>query len=144
MMNARGQARLVDHRCEEFRLLGQVGVQAFDRDRARETNGSLEPPQVHARHAALRDLGVDRVTANDFVLGRRPAGPPLDGCDGMAEGSCEMALTLGVVAIVLVVGGLTTVLVMAGRQAREDVGPESKPEDFVAPVSSGAYRWRRT
>jgi hypothetical protein len=55
-----------------------------------------------------------------------------------------MALVLGVVALVVVVGGVAAVLVMAGRQAREESGPESEPGDFVAPVSSGGYRWRQT
>jgi hypothetical protein len=55
-----------------------------------------------------------------------------------------MALVLGVVALVVVVSGVAAVLVMAGRQAREESGPESEPGDFVAPVSSGGYRWRQT
>lgn len=55
-----------------------------------------------------------------------------------------MALVLGIVALVAVVLGVATVLVMAGRQAREETGPQSEPGDFVAPVSSGGYRWRQT
>jgi hypothetical protein len=53
-------------------------------------------------------------------------------------------LIIGIVALVVVVGGLLAVLVLARRQASEDKAPESMPSDFVAPVSSGGYRWRRT
>ena len=35
-------------------------------------------------------------------------------------------------------------LMLAARQDREDSGPASVPTDFVAPVSSGGYSWRRT
>jgi hypothetical protein len=55
-----------------------------------------------------------------------------------------MALVLGIVALVVVVIGVATVLVMAGRQRLEETGPASEPGDFVAPVSSGGYRWRQT
>jgi hypothetical protein len=55
-----------------------------------------------------------------------------------------MVMWLGVVAIGVVVAAVIVVLVLAGRQAREDAGPESRPSDFVAPVSSGGYAWRRT
>jgi hypothetical protein len=55
-----------------------------------------------------------------------------------------MVLALGVVALVVVVGGVTVALVLAARQAREEAAPASSPGDFVAPVSSGGYSWRRT
>jgi hypothetical protein len=55
-----------------------------------------------------------------------------------------MVLVLGVVALVVVIGGVATVLVLAARQAREETAPASVPTDFVAPVSSGGYSWRRT
>lgn len=55
-----------------------------------------------------------------------------------------MVLVLGVVALIVVVAGVVLVLSLAARQAREDDGPASVPTDFVAPVSSGGYSWRRT
>ena len=55
-----------------------------------------------------------------------------------------MVLVLGVVALVVVVAGVAAVLVLAARQARQDSAPASVPTDFVAPVSSGGYAWRRT
>jgi hypothetical protein len=55
-----------------------------------------------------------------------------------------MVLWLGVVALAVVVAGVATVLVLAARQAREETAPASSPGDFVAPVSSGGYSWRRT
>jgi hypothetical protein len=45
---------------------------------------------------------------------------------------------------VVVVAGLAAVLVLAARQAREDTAPASVPTDFVSPVSSGGFSWRRT
>jgi hypothetical protein len=51
---------------------------------------------------------------------------------------------LGIIALVCVVGGVSAVLVLARRQVSEEAGPESLPSDFVAPVSSGGYRWRKT
>jgi hypothetical protein len=53
-------------------------------------------------------------------------------------------LVLGIVALVCVVGGVAAVLVLARRQVSEEAPPESLPSDFVAPVSSGGYRWRKT
>jgi len=55
-----------------------------------------------------------------------------------------MVLALGIVALVVVVGGVAAALMLAARQDREDSGPASVPTDFVAPVSSGGYSWRRT
>ena len=55
-----------------------------------------------------------------------------------------MVLALGIVALVVVVAGVVTALLLASRQAREDGTPASVPTDFVAPVSSGGYSWRRT
>jgi hypothetical protein len=52
-------------------------------------------------------------------------------------------LVLGVLALVAVIVGVLSVLLMASRQAREDAAPVSRPGDFVAPVSSGGYRRRR-
>jgi hypothetical protein len=55
-----------------------------------------------------------------------------------------MVLVLGIVALVVVVGGVAVVLMMATRQARDESTPASVPTDFVSPVSSGGYSWRRT
>ncbi len=55
-----------------------------------------------------------------------------------------MVLWLGVVALAVVVAGVAAVLLLAARQAREETAPASSPGDFVAPVSSGGYSWRRT
>jgi hypothetical protein len=55
-----------------------------------------------------------------------------------------MVLVLGMMALVVVVGGVAAVLILAARQAREDTAPTSVPTDFVSPVSSGGYSWRRT
>jgi cytoskeletal protein RodZ len=53
-----------------------------------------------------------------------------------------MALVLGVVALVALVVGVAVVLNLGARQARDEQGPTSEPGDFVAPVSSGQFRWR--
>jgi hypothetical protein len=55
-----------------------------------------------------------------------------------------MVLALGVFVLVVVAAGVVVVLVLAARQAREDTAPPSVPTDFVSPVSSGGYAWRRT
>ncbi len=55
-----------------------------------------------------------------------------------------MALTMGIIALVVVVVGVIMAVVFAGRQADEEAGPKSQPSDFVAPVSSGGYAWRQT
>lgn len=53
-----------------------------------------------------------------------------------------MALVLGVAALMALVVGVGIVLVYGARQAREEEGPRSQPGDYVAPVSSGGYRFR--
>jgi cytoskeletal protein RodZ len=53
-----------------------------------------------------------------------------------------MALVLGVAALVALVVGVGLVLVYGARQAREQEEPRSHPGDYVAPVSSGGYRFR--
>jgi hypothetical protein len=55
-----------------------------------------------------------------------------------------MLFALGIVALVVVVAGVVAAIVMAGRQEREERAPESIPSDYVAPVSSGGFAWRRT
>jgi hypothetical protein len=52
-----------------------------------------------------------------------------------------MLLALGIVALLVVIVGVVATIMMAGRQANED-SPLSQPSDFVAPVSSGHYRFR--
>ncbi len=52
-----------------------------------------------------------------------------------------MLLALGIVALVVVIVGVVVTVMMAGRQANEE-SPLSQPGDFVAPVSSGHYRFR--
>ena len=52
-----------------------------------------------------------------------------------------MLLGLGIVALVVVIVGVVATIMMAGRQANEE-SPSSEPGDFVAPVSSGHYRFR--
>lgn len=53
-----------------------------------------------------------------------------------------MALALGIVVLVVLVVGVSLVLLRGAREAREEQGPPGRPTDFVAPVSSGRYRWR--
>jgi hypothetical protein len=53
-------------------------------------------------------------------------------------------LVLGIIALAAVIGGVLAVIAMARRQANVDSPPPSAPTDFVAPVSSGGYAWRRT
>ena len=54
-----------------------------------------------------------------------------------------MALVLGIAALVALVVGVGIVLVLGTRQAREEQQPASHPGDYVAPVSSGGYRFRQ-
>jgi hypothetical protein len=54
-----------------------------------------------------------------------------------------MAIVLGIAALVALVVGVGIVLVLGTRQAREEQEPESHPGDYVAPVSSGGYRFRQ-
>lgn len=51
-------------------------------------------------------------------------------------------LLLGALAVFVVALGLLLVVRLAGAQERRDQAPPSQPSDFVAPVSSGGYRWR--
>lgn len=53
-----------------------------------------------------------------------------------------MMVALGIVAIAVVVVGVVAVLVMASRQSKQDAPPPSRPADFIAPISSGGYRFR--
>ena len=62
----------------------------------------------------------------------------------MASLSTMPILILGIVALAAVIAGVLAVIGMARRQAMQDTPPPSEPTDFVAPVSSGGYSWRRT
>lgn len=53
-----------------------------------------------------------------------------------------MLIALGLVAMVVVVGVVVAATVFARRQAESDAPPPSRGGDFVAPVSSGQYRFR--
>ncbi len=53
-----------------------------------------------------------------------------------------MLIALGMIALLVVVAGVVAAIVMAGRSS--DRPPPSEPSDFVAPVSSGGYRFRQT
>ncbi|WP_394844109.1 hypothetical protein LZC95_44535 [Pendulispora brunnea] len=54
-----------------------------------------------------------------------------------------MLFLLGIIALAAVVGAVVAVVVLAGRQAKEEQSPESEPTDFVAPSSGGRYTWRQ-
>jgi hypothetical protein len=53
-----------------------------------------------------------------------------------------MLIGVGMLVLFVVVVGAVVAFTMAGRQAMDEAGPPSEPSDFVAPVSSGGYRWR--
>jgi len=53
-----------------------------------------------------------------------------------------MLVALGIAAMVVVVIVVIVAMTLAGRQARSDEAPPSRRGDFVAPVSSGQYRFR--
>ncbi len=55
-----------------------------------------------------------------------------------------MALAMGMIALGVVLVAVVVAIVFAGRQADQEAAPKSEPGDFVAPVSSGGYRFRRT
>jgi hypothetical protein len=55
-----------------------------------------------------------------------------------------MALVMGIIALGVVLIAVVAAIVFAGRQADEEAAPKSEPSDFVAPVSSGGYSFRRT
>ena len=53
-------------------------------------------------------------------------------------------VVLGLIALVVVVASLFVAIRLAGSQEREEHPPPSEPGDFVAPISSGGFAWRRT
>ncbi len=54
-----------------------------------------------------------------------------------------MLLVLGVGAVLVVVVGVLVAVSLARKQSADDAAPPSQPADFVAPVSSGGYRFRQ-
>jgi hypothetical protein len=53
-----------------------------------------------------------------------------------------MLVALGIAAMLVVVAGVAIVMALARKQAQGDAPPPSVGADFVAPVSSGQYRFR--
>jgi hypothetical protein len=53
-----------------------------------------------------------------------------------------MLVALGIAAMLVVVIGVVVVMALASKQAGADAPPPSRGADFVAPVSSGQYRFR--
>ena len=53
-----------------------------------------------------------------------------------------MMIALGMVAVLVVVVGVAITIVLATRQSAEDEAPPSSAADFVAPASSGGFRFR--
>jgi len=53
-----------------------------------------------------------------------------------------MLVALGVLAVIVVVVGVAVAIVLASRQSAEDAAPPSSAADFVAPASSGGFRFR--
>ena len=53
-----------------------------------------------------------------------------------------MLVALGIAAMLVVVIGVAVVMALARKQVEADAAPPSVGGDFVAPVSSGGYRFR--
>lgn len=53
-----------------------------------------------------------------------------------------MLVALGIATMLVVVAGVAIVMALARRQVEGDEPPASAGADFVAPVSSGQYRFR--
>ena len=53
-----------------------------------------------------------------------------------------MLVALGIAAMLVVVIGVVVVMALARKQVEADAAPPSVGGDFVAPVSSGGYRFR--
>ena len=53
-----------------------------------------------------------------------------------------MLVALGIAAMLVVVIGVVVVMALARKQVEADAAPPSIGADFVAPVSSGGYRFR--
>ena len=68
------EARLVEQHRDELGVGREVGMEALDRDFAREPGVPRQAPEVDARHPARRDLFVECVAADHARLGRRTRG----------------------------------------------------------------------
>lgn len=64
LLDARGDASFVDEASRELGVFAEVGVEALDRNRAREADAAAEAAEVNARHAAGRDLRTDDVASD--------------------------------------------------------------------------------
>jgi hypothetical protein len=53
-----------------------------------------------------------------------------------------MLVALGIAAMLAVVIVVVVAIALAGKQAKADEAPPSRGADFVAPVSSGQFRFR--
>ena len=53
-----------------------------------------------------------------------------------------MLVALGIAAMLVIVAGVAVVTALARKQVQGDEPPPSVGADFVAPVSSGQYRFR--
>jgi len=64
--DARRESRLVQKHRDELRVLRELRVQAFDRDRAREPDGPDEASDMDGCHAATGDLVEQRIASDEF------------------------------------------------------------------------------
>ncbi len=53
-----------------------------------------------------------------------------------------MLVVMAIAAMLVVVIGVVVVMALARKQVEADAAPPSMGADFVAPVSSGGYRFR--
>jgi hypothetical protein len=74
VVDARGDAGLVEEHVDELVVLDEVRVDALDRDPLLEAAGPVHAREVHARHAADADL-VDDAVATEEEGPRQPCPP---------------------------------------------------------------------
>ena len=68
VVDARGEARLVEEHLDELGLLREVRVQPLDRDEALEAGDAREAREEHRRHAAAGELGDELVAVEAFAF----------------------------------------------------------------------------
>ena len=73
VLDARGEARLVEEHRDELGILGELRMQPLDRDGAREADRAEQAAEVDRRHAAGGDLVVERITPYDAKRSARSA-----------------------------------------------------------------------
>jgi hypothetical protein len=56
MLDARGQARLFQEHLDELGIFRELRMQRLDGDRARETHGPHQAPEMNRRHSPSSDL----------------------------------------------------------------------------------------